>query len=175
MVAVAVYFACGRTSRVRRRGRTTAVRYPPMMLRLSLVLAALLIVGCDRSGPATTRTVSSKFPTVAARSKFLHQYVTFRRTYETLDFDIMYQTNGGGLVPGPSEWDVRLVATVPASELPAWVPAGASAVPAPDASWLKSVPTTLDLSGVNEWYDEGHRVVGLDRARRLVVHRAWSS
>ena len=43
--------------------------------------------------------VQFKFPTLAERVAFLQQYVTFRRTYETLDFDIMYQNNGGGSLP----------------------------------------------------------------------------
>ena len=116
----------------------------------------------------------SKFSTVAERVAFLQQYVTFRRTYETLDFDIMYQSNGGGSVPGPSDWDIRVIATVPASELSAWVPPGVPAATAPNTDWLKSVPTAINFSGLNEWYSEGHRIIGLDRARRIVVYRASS-
>src|SRR3954451_19838714 len=102
--------------------------YLAMTIRIPVILAVCLIVGCGRSGPASTRTVSSQFATVAERAKFLEKYVTFRRTYETLDFDVMYQNNGGGGgAPGPSDWDVRLVATVPAAELGTWVPTGAKA------------------------------------------------
>ena len=145
-----------------------------MAIRAFILLAALVFVGCKPSGPATTKTTSSNFTTIAERAKFLHEYVTFRRTYETLDFDIMYQNNGGGMVPGPSDWDVRLVAIVPAQELQAWVPAGIAVQPAPNTDWLKSVPTALDLSGVSEWYVDGKRVVGLDRAKRIVVYRLSS-
>lgn len=127
------------------------------------------------SGPASTKATSAAYATVAERVKFLNEYVKFRRTYETLDFDIMYQNNGGGMVAGPSDWDVRLVATVPAAELQAWVPTGVNASTAPDAAWLKSVPTTLDLSGVSEWYIDGSRVVGIDRAKRIVVYRLSST
>ena len=147
---------------------------PPVAIRIVILAAALLLVGCN-SGPASTQTNSSSFATVAERARFLHEYVSFRRTYESLDFDIMYQNNGG-MVPGPSDWDVRLVATVPASELPAWVPADVSAAAsAPDTDWLTTVPTALDLSGVSEWYVDGKRVVGFDRARRIVVYRLSST
>lgn len=145
------------------------------MSRIFILAVALLFVGCKPSGPATTSTKSTAYATVAERTTFLNQYVTFRRTYETLDFDIMYQNNGGGMVPGPSDWDVRLVATVPVAELQAWVPTGVSVSAAPDIAWLKSVPTTLDLSGISEWYIDAQRVVGIDRTKRIVAYHSKST
>jgi hypothetical protein len=145
-----------------------------MMIRFFILAMAVVAAGCKPGGPATTHTQSSAYGTLAERTKFLNQYVSFRRTYQTLDFDIKYQNNGGGMVPGPSDWDVRLVATVPASELPAWIPAGVHASAVPDTGWLKSVPTALDLAGVSEWYVEDNRVVGMDRAKRVVVYRSCS-
>lgn len=146
----------------------------PLAIRIFILALIVLLVGCKPSGPAMTNTKSSTFGTVAERSRFLSDYVTFRRTYETLDFDVMYQNNGGGMVLGPSDWDIRLVATVPASELQAWIPAGVNASTAPDTSWLKSVRTALDLSEVSEWYVDGKRIVGIDRANRIVVYRLSS-
>jgi hypothetical protein len=119
--------------------------------------------------PAPTAQVPG-LPTLKERIDFLQRYVTFRRTYETLDFAIQYSNNAGGMVPGPSDCDIRLVAVVPAAELAAWIPGG-SPVSNLDTDWLKSVPTSLDLSGINEWYIDGPRTVGLDRARRIVVYR----
>lgn len=143
-----------------------------MTTRHTLIfLSILLVAGCGKSGPASTKTNSSGIATTAERVNFLQEYVTFRRTYESLDFNIFYQNNGGGMSPGPSDWDVQIVATVPASELQAWVPPGVKSGPPPALDWLKSVPTTLDLSGINEWYTDGHRIVGLDRTRRIVVYR----
>jgi hypothetical protein len=138
---------------------------------LVVILSVVLLSGCGKSGPASTRTNSSQIQSLQERIDFLHKYVTFRRTYETLDFDIMYQNNGG-IPPGPSDCDIRLIATVPATELQAWVPQGAQiTTQATDQDWLKSVPTTVDLSGVNEWYSQGRRTVGIDRLRRIVVYR----
>lgn len=143
------------------------------LILVPLALLSIAPVGCDSSGPTTTKTTSAALPTVAERVAFVQRYVTFRRTYETLDFDVAYQDNSGGLVPGPSDWDVRIVATVPAAELSAWVPTGTSLGPSPqDLGWLRSVPTPLDLSGVNEWYVVGGRSVGLDRGRRIVAYRS---
>jgi hypothetical protein len=142
--------------------------------RLILVLAvALLLAGC-KGGPASMQTDSSSFATVAERASFLHKYVSFRRTYESLDFDIAFHNNSG-MPPGSSDWDIRLVATVPASELQAWVPAGVrAAASSPDTAWLAAVPTAHDLSGVRDGYLDGERVVGIDRARRIVVYRLSS-
>jgi hypothetical protein len=116
-------------------------RYLPVTL--CILAVALLLVGCE-PGPASTRTYSSSFATVAERAEFLHEYVTFRRTYESLDFYIMFQDNFG-MPPGPSDYYIGLVAMVPASELQAWVPAGVSAASAPDTAWLTAVPTALDV------------------------------
>lgn len=126
------------------------------------------------NGPPSTQTDSSEFATVAERVAFLDQYVSFRRTYETLDFDIAYHNNRAG-VPGPSDWDVRLVATVPASDLNDWVPDGVVPADTADAAWLRAVPTALDTSGLDEWYVDGGRTIGLDRHRRIVAYRIATS
>ena len=144
-----------------------------MPTRIFILALTVVLAGCKPSGPATTHTQSSAFATVAERTRFLNQYVTFRRTYETLDFDILYQNNSG-MTPGPSDWDIRLVATAPASELQAWIPANVNASKPPDTAWLKTVPTTPDLSGVTEWYVDGKRIIGVDRTRRIVVYRLSS-
>lgn len=135
------------------------------------ILFAWIFVGCkpDGDGPPTTRTLSSEIPTLAERIALLNRYVTFRRNYESLDFDITYLKNGGRL-PGPSEWDLRLVAIVPEAELQAWVPSGVAFSPSAEVEFLKTVPTTIDYSTIREWYVDQHHVVGLDRAKRVVVY-----
>lgn len=148
--------------------------YLKLKTRLSILVLILSIAGCEPSGPATTSTRSSEFITLDERTDFLNKYVTFRRTYETLDFDIMYQNNGGGMVPGPSDWDIRLVAKVPTSELQAWIPVGVHPSSAPDATWVDTVPTSIDLSGVSEWYIDGKQVIGINPDKRIVVYRQSS-
>lgn len=136
---------------------------------ICLLAGLVLISGCEKGGPASTNCTSASFPSLKDRVDFLQRYVSFRRAYEALDFAILYSNNGGGMVPGPSEWDVRLVAVVPESEMAAWIP-GSAPTPNADPAWLKSVPTSLDLSGVNEWYVNGRQTVGVDRTRRIVVY-----
>jgi len=138
-----------------------------------LLTVMLLLSDCGSNGPITTRTVSAGFPSLQAKIDFLNQYVTFRRTYETLDFSIQYINGGNGTVPGPSTWDIRLVATVPESELKGWLLSGPP-VTAPDTGWLKVVQSSINLSGLSEWYVEKGRVVGIDRKCRIVAYRAWA-
>ncbi len=148
-------------------------RGPATMPRRSLILL-LLLAGCGSRGLASTRTSSSTLPTLGARVDFLERYVTFRRNYESLDFRVDFFNGGGGLSPSPSEWDIRLVARVPASELQAWVPSGVPPVATADRAWLDAVPTSAELGGISEWYVEKRRVVGIDRKQALVVYRSWA-
>lgn len=141
---------------------------------LLIILLLLPLLGCKPDEPITTNTNSSAYATLSERIAFLHQYVTFRRTYETLDFDIMYQNNGGGLIPGSSDWDIRLIATVPESEFQSWVPRVVKSSALHNTAWLTSIPTTINLSGVKEWYVDGGRVVGLNRKDRIIVYRTYS-
>ena len=105
-----------------------------------VVLLVSSLAGCGGSrGPASTDTSSASFPTRTERFEFLQRYVTFRRGYRELDFHIVYRDGGGGAVPGPSEWDIRVVAIVPAEELASWVPAGVKALATADRTgWPSS-------------------------------------
>lgn len=135
----------------------------------------VVVASCGTpSGPPTTDTSSASLPTLAERVEFLQRYVKFRRNYHELDFRIVYQNNGDGLVPGPSDWDIRIIAAVPAEELESWVPADSRATPAGDATWLSDVPGSGRATGVKEWYTKGAVVVGLDRASSVVVYRSWA-
>jgi hypothetical protein len=70
--------------------------------------------------------------------------VNFRRTYEELEFAISFNDGGSGRVPGPTEWDIRLLAKVP------------------------KAPPKLEGFG---WATAGDRIVGIDRKQRVVAYR----
>lgn len=147
---------------------------------IALVFVAtitLAVVRCYRNhgwstsgGPPTASARSDQFSTLAQKISFLKKYFNPPGTYETLDFAINYRNGGDGILPSPSEWNVRIIATVPAGELDAWIPEDAEKLDKPpDAHrWLLNPTTPLDLSGVKEWYRKGGRMVGLDRANRIV-------
>jgi hypothetical protein len=148
------------------------IPFPGRLAVLFLLVSVLLPMGCGKSGPDSVNRTSAGLASLKERVDFLERHVTFRRTYESLDFAI-YDYNGGeGMLPSPSEYNIRLVAMVPAAELAAWIPAG-SPVAAADTDWLKAVPTSVELSGINEWYVDGRKIVGVDRERRIVAYRIW--
>jgi hypothetical protein len=137
-------------------------------------LLLILMAGCgSRSGPATTDTSSESIAELSDRIEFLHRYLTFRRNYRELDFHIVYQNNGGGMVPGPSEWDIRLVAVVPHEELELWIPSGVKPIRSIQNEWLAEVPNANRASGVAEWYVDGLMEVGINRVNSVVAYRIW--
>jgi hypothetical protein len=145
-----------------------------MRLGFAFLLTAAL-VGCSgQTRPASTDTSSDSLPSLEARVEFLQRYVTFRRGYNDLSFRVAYQNNGGGMVPGPSEWDIRLVAAVPPAELAEWVPAGVAAIPSTDTQWLVGVPGAERAAGIAEWYTGPGLVVGIDRKQSVVAYRRWA-
>ena len=145
-----------------------------MRAGLALLLTAAL-VGCGRpTGPASTDTSSDALPSLEQRVEFLQRYVTFRRGYRDLDFHVRYHNNSGGRVPGPSEWDIRLVATVPPAEIAEWVPTGVTPTPSADTQWLVGVPGAERAAGIREWYTGPGLVVGVDRDHSVVAYRRWT-
>ena len=139
------------------------------------LLTAITLVGCGgMSGPPSTDTTSGALPSLEQRVEFLERYVTFRRAYTDLGFRIAYRNNGGGTAPAPSEWDIRLVASVPVAELAAWVPPGLAATPSADTRWLAGVPGEDRAAGIREWYTGRGKVVGIDRERSVVAYRHWT-
>lgn len=142
------------------------------MRRWLALLAAIVLAGCGgSSGPPSTDTTSSALPSLERRVEFLERYVTFRRGYRDLGFHIAYHNNGGGMAPGSSEWDIRLVAVVPPAELAAWIPPGLAPLPPADVQWLIGVPDQERAAGIAEWYTGPGLVVGIDRERSVVAYR----
>ena len=136
-----------------------------------LAAIALLVLGCSGSdGPSSTDTSSDKFSTLAEKTEFLQQYVTFRYNYRSLDFRIIYHNNSKGMVPGPSDWNICIVAEVQPADLVSWT-SGLTQSANADSSWLTEVPTAIDYSGVSLWFRSDHKIVGIDTKNAVVVYR----
>lgn len=136
---------------------------------LVLLIIGLIVSGCSPAGPSSIDTASDKFTTLAEKAAFLEKYVTFQRMYQQLDYRIIYHNNSGG-VPGPSEWDVMIIAQVPSAEVQLW---SLNLIPCtkPDTDWLRGIATQIDYSGVSEWFQSGGVIVGIDRKKSVVVYR----
>jgi hypothetical protein len=108
-------------------------------------LVVMLMSACSQSdsaksqprGSLTTSTDSQSLPDQQQRVAFLARYVTPKSPVRDAEFIIHYQDNGGGLVPGPSDWDIRAVVQIEREHAAAWHegwPACAGQ-DAPDTSW----------------------------------------
>ena len=141
----------------------------------SMLMLCAILLGCGTEGPSSTMTKSDSFTSLTEKINFLNQYVIFRRVYEELDFDINYQNNSGGMVPGPSDWDIRIIAIVPQEQLSLWTKELAPYAEMKNIKWLSSVPTTIDYSNIKQWYQGNRKTVGIDPVKRIIVYRLSSN
>jgi hypothetical protein len=141
-----------------------------MKAKILLPFLSLIILGCSESGPPSTATTSSEFATLEEKVAFLNQYVSFDRSYEQLDFSVTYHNNSGGMVPGPSDWDIRIVARVPSAELGNWS-SELKKIQSPEIEWVEGIHTAIDYSGVSDWYFGRGATVGIDETRSVILYR----
>ena len=129
------------------------------------------VAGCSENGPPSTKTYSddAKFIQLSKKIEFLEQYVNFRRTYKDLDFIISFHNNSGGLVPGPSDWDIRIVAQIPKAEIELWTN-GLHSISLPNIDWMKNLPGSIDYSGISTWFKSDNRLVGVDEGNAVIVY-----
>lgn len=141
------------------------------MFRTIIFFIVLPFLGsCGGFGSKTTESDSTHFSTLAEKQAFLERYVTFRRHYDALNFAISYLEGGDGLIPGPTEWDVRLFALVPKESLDDWT-SGLVSTQDSDLSWVSSIPNAPPKLNSFQWFSDGSRVVGINHEDRLVLYR----
>ena len=141
------------------------------MLRIVFLFFVSGLIGCTGdSGPPSVAETSANKVLLADRVEFVETYVNFRREYTRLEYDIFFQNNGG-FPPGPSDWDIRLVAEVSPNELTEWVSQGMAPGISPVDGWHRKIANEIDVSNVSEWYSDGGRSVGIDRNNAIVVYR----
>ena len=95
----------------------------------------------------TTNTDSRSLPGEQERLAFLARYLRSKSPIEDAEFIIRYQDNSKGMVPGPSDWDIRAVLQVgnqTAAWHAGWVPCASSESPSDttrqpdfDAAWAE--------------------------------------
>jgi hypothetical protein len=133
-------------------------------------LLMLLLVSCSKLEVLpSTNTSSSAFATLPEKVAFLERYVTFRRHYSELEYGVFYQSNDG-CPPGPSEWDVSIIARVPPDELAVWTVDMKPVATRPPE--LQKLASDLDTRGVDTWYEAPGKAVGVDRVHAIVLYRA---
>ncbi len=147
--------------------RSAAKAFFPLLM-LAVTFAA---TGCSQSGPASIAESSAARADLADRVQFIERYVKFRRQYVKLDYAVTYQNNGGGMVPAPSDWDIRLLAVVPKAEVNSWIPSGVAKKQEHSPHWLRDLPGSIQRQGITEWYRQSGTEVGIDRSRSVIAYR----
>ena len=135
-----------------------------------LFLLVISLVGCGENKSKTTQTDSSKFSSLNEKKAFLERYVQFRRNCEDLDFSISYIDGEDGGFPSPTEWDIKLLAKIPATELDEWIK-GLKETKDINTEWVSTIPNAPDKLDHFEWYADAARILGFDRKLRTVIYR----
>ena len=157
--------------------------FPPLsrINQIACLLSCCLLIalsGCnsslrtsepEKAGPPTVSQLSTEQLSLDDRIEFIEQYVAFRRSYLELDYDIRYQNNGEGFVPGPSDWDIKILAVIPRSDIDEWVSPQAQRIEREPPEWLGNMPGAISTEGINEWYSDGNSVIGIDRYKAIIL------
>jgi hypothetical protein len=139
--------------------------------RLIFLLPALLVFcSCSDSTPESTNTSSEQFSTLSERQYFLERYVNFRRAYRQLDFQVFYQNNSGGMLAGPSDWDIKILAQVPCNELDLWL----QGFTLSKESHRIDIQSNLNVDGIRQWYQKPQTKLGLDKKSCIVFYHSSS-
>ena len=139
-----------------------------------IVLFIVVLCGCSLTAPSAPPSVnetSAARPQLSDRVKFIENYVTFRRSYDQLEYEIIYHNNAGSMVPGPSDWDIKILAIVPAKEIDDWIPADATRFDEPPPQWVKKLSGNIPVNGLTQWYRIGSLEIGVDRAQSTIAYR----
>jgi hypothetical protein len=105
-----------------------------------LVAVVLCLAACGRTAASdfSTDTQSSQLSTEAEQIAFLGKYVNLKSAVSQTEFHIIYHDNSGGLVPGPSDWDIQAIMLV--EDIALWT-AGKTQIDTADFTWADSLLT----------------------------------
>ena len=142
------------------------------MKTLLLLLLTFILYGCSES--RTISKGSDAFTTLEQKIGLLKKYVNLNgKNFKTLDYHIIYQDNSTGMVPGPSDWDICIIAEIPETEISVWIEGLKTLTEHPNMDGFERVSTKIDYTKINEWYHlSGSSFVGLNRKKRILVYRS---
>jgi len=137
-----------------------------MKLILKSIIILLLIVSCQEES-LTTRTHSSSFKSNNEKIDFLNKYIHIKSTYSKLEYDIVYYDNSTGMVAGPSDWDIKLKATIDKSDIKNWIK-GCTKIDNPKLDWSTINVQTTDY----QWYSNtGLITIGVNTDLNEIIYQ----
>lgn len=149
---------------------------PLLQIVIALLCVFWLTAGCistdtDRTAPPrTTNTASSSFTTEAEKIDFLAKYIHFHSAVDKAEFRVIFQDNSGGLVPGPSDWDIRAVLHV--ADTDAWIKDKVEREPF-DLSWAESLYSeTMKPTSEPHFYESTASQLAVFEQERIILFYA---
>jgi hypothetical protein len=93
---------------------------------LMSLLAIIVALSFIFSWPQTHRNISTntwsyEFQNKDEKLSFLAEYMMAYSEIEDAEYHIIYHDNSGGLVPGPSDWDIRVALKVKSHDMSLWI------------------------------------------------------
>ena len=95
-----------------------------------LIILIPFLAGCSLNTPysssvrgeddRTTDTWSYSFVEREEKLDFLSKYITIFSEIQGAEYHIVYHDNSGGLIPGPSDWDIRVALKVAPEDIAKW-------------------------------------------------------
>ena len=142
---------------------------------LAAILVMFLTVGClgEAARPnLTTDTQSSQFTTETAKLAFLQRYLKLATPVQAAEFHIIYHDNSGGFVPGPSDWDIRVLLKVAPADIVQWT-TGMQPTPTDqiDLAWAKAFAAqhpTWTMTSEPEIYQKAGMMLALFRSEKII-------
>ena len=139
-------------------------------MRWFLFILLLFLVGCQSAPSKTTDTHSRSLPDLKARQQFLARYAKLPTAVQDLVFHVVYHDNSGGGLPGPSDWDIRVLAKVSEADLGAWTAGLAAASEKIDMAWVGDL-ADWELGQAEQYSGEGFVLLVFPQER--VVAKRW--
>jgi hypothetical protein len=140
---------------------------------LGLVVGILLLLFSTTQTTLTTDKRSSDFSDDQAKVEFLKKYLKMYSEIEATEFHVRYQDNSGGLVPGPSDWDMQVVMKMPKDKVGLWTRGLEKTVEA-DLSWGDDLLPNDERWAIRSKpmiYSRGSSVVAVFESEGIVFKR----
>jgi hypothetical protein len=106
----------------------------------------------------TTDTASSQFATLEEKIAFLERYLELPSEAKAAEYHIVYHDNSSGRVPGPSDWDMRVVVKVESEAIPLWLESLKATEEPFDLSWAFALVQDWHLESSPKFFTGDKRV-----------------
>ncbi|MCL2812897.1 MAG: hypothetical protein FWD25_13545, partial [Clostridia bacterium] len=99
------------------------------VLIILFIASLTLLASCTNKLPTinhnennkTTNTKSSVFDSKSEKIEFLKKYLLTYSEIADAEYHIVFYDNSTGLIPGPSDWDLKVAIKISPTEIDGWL------------------------------------------------------